>query len=40
MSDHEIANRITPLPEREFILTAAKAWKRFYGRGPKGAQLA
>jgi hypothetical protein len=35
----EIQDRLTPLPEREYILTAAKAWKRFYGRGPKASQL-
>lgn len=35
----EIPDKLTPLPEREYILTAAKAWRRFYGRGPRVDQL-
>lgn len=40
MEPREIPNKLTPLPENEFILTAAKAWKRFYGQGPQVKQLA
>jgi len=37
---HEIPDKLTPLPENDFILTAAQAWKRFYGKGPEVRQLA
>lgn len=36
----EIPDQLTPVPEDEFILTTARAWKRFYGAGPKLAPLA
>ena len=35
----EFPDKLTPLPEDEYILSAAKAWKRFYGRGPQVPQL-
>lgn len=35
----EIADRLTPIPEREFILIAARAWTKFYGSAPGVAQL-
>lgn len=40
MAPYEIPNKLTPLPETEFILTAAQAWKKFYGHGPEVKQLA
>lgn len=36
----ELSDKLTPLPENEYILTAARAWKRFYGKGPGIKQLA
>jgi hypothetical protein len=40
MTPREIPNKLTPLPEWDFIFTAAQAWKRFYGEGPQVGQLA
>lgn len=36
----EYPDKLTPLPENQYILSAARAWKRFYGRGPEVKQLA
>lgn len=40
MEPREIPNKLTPLPENDYILKAAQAWKRFYGQGPHVKQLA
>jgi len=39
-SPREMLDRHTPIPEREYILTAARTWLRFYGRCPLVKQLA
>jgi len=39
MNYHEIEDRLTPIPQDDFILIAARAWARFYGRGPRADQL-
>lgn len=36
----EIPDQLTRIPQGEFILTAARAWKRFYGWVPRADQLA
>lgn len=36
----EIPDRLTPIPEREYILALAWTWTRFYGQGPLSKQLA
>ena len=36
----EIPDKLTTLQQTEFILTAARAWKRFYGWVPRADQLA
>lgn len=36
----ELPDRLTPIPEREYILGLARTWARFYGHGPLAKQLA
>jgi hypothetical protein len=37
---YPMEDRLTPIPESEFITTAIRAWNRFYGIGPDPEQVA
>lgn len=40
MDSWEIADKLTPIPQREFILAVAEVWTKFYGHAPQSEQLA